>query len=248
MSFLPENMLVLDSVDSTNNYAMALIQKGEMMTGNAVFALEQTNGKGRRGKHWESNSGSNIMISITTQMQWLSPSRQFELSVAVALGCYELFTKYILANVFIKWPNDLFIGDSKAGGLLIENILHGTLWQWSIIGIGLNINQEYFEEVNLKATSLKKETGKTYNVLKLGKQLHLIILDKIEELKRGNFDKMFEEYNEHLFARNKLVKLKKNNIVFETKIIGVSSSGQLITKDAFERSFNFDEVEFKGLA
>jgi len=247
MSFGVENVVVLDSVDSTNNYAMALIQKGKINNGKAVFALEQTSGKGRRGKAWKSNNGANIMISIVSEMQWLPVSRQFELSVAVALSCYDLLTKYILAKVFIKWPNDLFINDSKAGGILIENVLHGTLWQWSVIGIGLNINQEEFEEFNFKATSLKKVSAKTYDVLKLAEELRLNVLKRIEELRRGNFLNMLEEYNAHLYAKNEIVRLKKENIVFETEITGVSSSGKLMTKDALERIFNFDEVEFKGL-
>jgi BirA family transcriptional regulator, biotin operon repressor / biotin---[acetyl-CoA-carboxylase] ligase len=247
MSFLPENILVLDNVDSTNNYAMALVQKDDPASIKPVFALQQTHGKGRRGKHWKSNKGANIILSIPLSMQWLAVSKQFELSVAVALSCYDLFSKYILANLFIKWPNDLFINDSKAGGILIENVIKGTLWQWAIIGIGLNINQQEFEEFNLKATSLKLVTGKDYNVLELGEELVLLVSKRIEELKSGNFEKMLEEYNQHLFARNKNMKLKKENIVFETKILGVSSSGQLITKDALERKFDFDEVEFKGL-
>ena len=146
----------------------------------------------------------------------------------------------------IKWPNDIFINDSKAGGILIENVIKGTLWQWAVIGIGLNINQEKFEKFNLKATSLKLATGENYDVLNLAEELILLVLKRVEELKSGNFEKMLEEYNQYLFARNKIVKLKKENILFETKIIGVSSSGQLITKDAFERRFDFDEVEFKG--
>ena len=72
-------------------------------------------------------------------------------------------------------------------------------------------------------------------------------MERIEQLKSGKFEKMLMEYNRYLFARNNIVKLKKDNILFETKIMGVSSSGQLITKDAFERRFEFDEVEFKGL-
>jgi BirA family transcriptional regulator, biotin operon repressor / biotin---[acetyl-CoA-carboxylase] ligase len=247
MSFLHGNILVLDSVDSTNNYAMGLIQKTGKSLVKPVFALEQTNGKGRRGKHWKSNKGANIILSIPLAMQWLAVSQQFQLSVAVALSCHDLFSKYILANLFIKWPNDLFINDSKAGGILIENVVKGTLWQWSTIGIGLNINQDEFEEFNLKATSLKLATGKNYDVLNLAEELLPLVLKRTEELKSGNFEKMLEEYNQHLFARNKMVKLKKGNIVFETKIVGVSSSGQLITKDAFERRFDFDEVEFKGL-
>lgn len=246
MSFVPENMLVLDSVDSTNNYAMALIQKGKRSEIKPVFAMEQTHGKGRRGKQWESNKRANIILSIPMQMQWLPISQQFQLSAAVALSCHALFSKYVFSKVFIKWPNDIFINDSKAGGILIENIIKGTLWQWSVIGIGLNINQQNFEELSLKATSLKLATGKSYDTLNLAEELILLVLKRIEELKSGNFGKTLEEYNQHLFARNKMVKLKKENILFETKIVDVSSSGQLITKDAFERRFDFDEVEFKG--
>jgi len=247
MSFSPENIVLLDSVDSTNNYAMAMIQKGDRSAINPIFAMEQTQGKGRRGKHWRSNKGANIMLSIPAQMQWLAVSHQFQLSVAVALGCRDLLSKFILANLFIKWPNDIFISDRKAGGILIENIIKGTLWQWTIIGIGLNINQEEFEELNLRATSLKLETGQAFDVLTLAQELVSVVLKRIEELKSGNFEKMLEEYNQHLFARNKTVKLKKESINFQTKILRVSSSGQLITKDALERRFDFDEVEFKGL-
>jgi BirA family biotin operon repressor/biotin-[acetyl-CoA-carboxylase] ligase len=247
MSFSPENMLVLDSVDSTNNYAMALIQRGGKSEVKPVFAFEQTQGKGRRGKQWESIKGDNIILSIPMEMQWLPVSQQFHLSAAVALGCCDLFSQYLFPNVFIKWPNDIFINDRKAGGILIESIIKGTLWQWSVIGIGLNINQENFEEFNLQATSLKLTSGEHYDVLKLAEELVLFVLRRVEELKSGKFEKMLAEYNGHLFGRGKVVRLKKENIVFETNIIGVSSSGKLITKDALERKFDFDEVEFKGL-
>lgn len=243
----PKNMLILDSVDSTNNYAMALLQKREIEAEIAVFAMEQTHGKGRRGKQWMSNKAENIMMSVVVQLQWLSISRQFDLSVAVALSCFDLFEKYILGNLFIKWPNDIFINDSKAGGILIENVIKGNIWQWAVIGIGLNINQQNFEEGILKATSLTIETGKEYDVIELADKLHHILLARIDQLKAGNFDKMLEEYNSHLYARGKMLKLKKQNVLFETTILGVSKFGELITKDTVERKFNFDEVEFKGL-
>jgi BirA family biotin operon repressor/biotin-[acetyl-CoA-carboxylase] ligase len=242
-----KNILILESVDSTNNYAMALTQNGNPSGINAVFAMQQTQGKGRRGKHWISNKSENIILSIPLQMQWLSVSQQFQLSAAVALGCYDLMTKYIGKNVTIKWPNDIFFNDTKAGGILIENIVKGTLWQWSVIGIGLNINQVKFEDININATSLRLCTKKMYDVLQIAEELYSTILKRIAYLKSGNFSEMLETYNQNLFARNRLVKLKRKNIVFETKIIGVSSSGQLITQDALERRFNFDEVEFKGM-
>jgi BirA family biotin operon repressor/biotin-[acetyl-CoA-carboxylase] ligase len=247
MSSSPKKLLILDSVDSTNNYAMALIQKSEIDYEIAVFAKEQTHGKGRRGKQWKSNKGANIIMSVVVQMQWLPVLRQFELSVATALSCYDFFRKYLLENIFIKWPNDIFINDSKAGGILIENVIKGKIWQWSVIGIGLNINEEKFGDDILKATSLKLATQKDYDVIELASELHHSLLKRIEELKVGNFKKMLEEYNNYLYARGKTVKLKKQNVLFETEIISVSSLGELITKDAMERKFVFDEVEFKGL-
>lgn len=246
MSSSPENIVLLGSVDSTNNYAMAMIQKGDSSAIKPVFALEQTHGKGRRGKYWKSNKGANIMLSIPVQIEWLTISRQFQLSVAVALACRDLFSKYILANLFIKWPNDIFINDSKAGGILIENVIHGKFWQWCVIGMGLNINQEKFELEN-PATSLKKITGKNFEVMPLAEKLYEIILQKVENLKQGEFNKMLVEYNNRLYARSKMVALQKQNIQFQTRIEGVSSSGELITRDTMERRFVFDEIIFKGL-
>ncbi|MDQ2720328.1 MAG: biotin--[acetyl-CoA-carboxylase] ligase [Bacteroidota bacterium] len=245
MLFSSEKIIVLESTESTNNYAMALIRNGQSINENAVFALEQTNGKGRRGKDWKSRKSENIILSIMLQMQWLPVSYQFRLSVAAALGCYDLISKYIPSGTTIKWPNDIFINDSKAGGILIENVIKGTLWQWTVIGIGININQINFEEYNFHAVSLKQITGKDYDIMKLAEQLHESVLKRISELKSGNFPKMINEYNENLFGKNRLVKLKAQNVVFKTKIIAVSASGQLITQDVFERHFNFDEVEYK---
>jgi BirA family transcriptional regulator, biotin operon repressor / biotin---[acetyl-CoA-carboxylase] ligase len=246
MPLQPKNWIILDSVDSTNNYAMALIQRGDKNRENPVFSMQQTGGKGRRGKYWESENGSNIILSIPLQMQWLPLTQQFRLSVAISLGAFDLISKYISKNVFIKWPNDLFIDDNKAGGILIENIIKGSSWKWAIAGIGLNINQENFENYDLKATSFKKITGENYDVLQLAKELYELIEIRIEELKNGRFETMLNEYNDHLFAKNRSVKLQKQNIIFETKIMGVSSSGQLLTQDAIERRFDFDEVSFKG--
>ena len=247
MSILHKSWLTLETVDSTNNYAMALIQKRQIAREIAIFAKEQTAGKGRRGKQWTSSKGENIILSVAIPMQWLSISRQFEISVAAALGCCDLLRNIILANLFIKWPNDIFISDSKAGGVLIENVLKGTLWQWAVVGIGINVNQTNFEAYDFSATSLQKMTGKDYSVIKLAEELHQLVLKRIDELKDGNFRKMLDEYNEKLYAKEKLVKLKEGNIVFETRITGVSADGQLITHNALERRFNFDEVEFKGI-
>ncbi len=117
----------------------------------------------------------------------------------------------------------------------------------AIIGIGLNINQEAFKTGSFIPVSLKELTGKSFNVQALAKELHENVLEKISDLKNGGYNKMLEGYNKNLFALNKKVKLKKGNVIFETTVQEVSHSGELITKDAMERSFSFDEVEWVGL-
>lgn len=247
MPFSDKKIITLERVDSTNNYAMAMIRKGAAIDGNAVFTLEQTHGKGRPGKTWKSNKAENIILSIILQMQWLPLLHQFELSAAVAVACLDFMKKYTATEISVKWPNDIFINDRKAGGILIENVVKGAFWQWAVIGVGMNINQMEFDSYNLMPGSLKQVTGKNYDVLQMAKVLHTSVLKRVEEIKAGNFPKILGEYNQNLFARNQLVKLKKENIIFETTIKEVSSSGELITQDAYERHFNFDEVEFKGL-
>ncbi len=244
MPTAPKNFIILKKVDSTNNYAMGLVQKGVAHSGDAVFAMEQTSGKGRRGKSWESLKGQDIVLTVISEMQWLPVLSQVQLSVAVAVACHDFFSGYTGNDVKIKWPNDIFINDRKAGGILIENVIKGHIWQWAVIGIGLNINQEGLETRNLRAISLKQVTGKTYNARSLAKELHENVLAKISDLKSGGYNKMLDAYNKNLFARDKKVKLKKGNIIFETTVQRISSSGELITKDVMERTFGFDEVEW----
>lgn len=242
-----QKIIVLEKVESTNNYAMGLIQKGAILSGTGVFAYEQTAGKGRRGKSWLSVPAQNILLSIAVEMKWQPVLDQFPVSVAAALACRDFISQKVKSEVRIKWPNDIFITDSKAAGILIENVIQGTLWQWSVIGIGINVNQENFEGIETEVTSLKKESGKTYDVLETGRELLEMVLKRIDDLKAGKFIQLLEEYNSHLYGRGRAVKLKKGTIVFETTIQSVSTSGQLITNDALERRFDFDEVVFRGL-
>jgi birA, biotin-[acetyl-CoA-carboxylase] ligase region len=237
---------ILTSVDSTNNYAMGMIRDGLAVHGNAWFTYEQTQGKGRRGKIWNAEKGKNIMLSLVIAPETLTISQQFQLSVAVSLGCIDFFKKYAGDETKIKWPNDIFWNDRKAGGILIENVIKGNTWQWAVVGIGLNINQTEFNlSTVFKPVALKQITGKEFDVVELAKELYEKVMKRNDQLKNGGFDKMFKEYNQNLFGLNEKVKLKKDNIVFETTIKGVSKQGKLITVDTTEREFDFDEVEWK---
>jgi BirA family transcriptional regulator, biotin operon repressor / biotin---[acetyl-CoA-carboxylase] ligase len=235
---------VFDSLDSTNNYAMGEAQRGMAEHGNVYMALEQTAGKGRRNKRWVSHKAMNITLSITVDTSTLPLSAQFGLSMSVALGCRDFFNKYAGDNTCIKWPNDLYFNDNKAGGILIENIINGNKWQWAVVGIGINVNQLFFTDESSKATSLRLITRKEYDIIKLARELHTDVIGRLNKLRTISPEELSGEYNRVLYKKDQKVRLKKGSMAFETTIKGVTTDGQLLTYDVMERSFGFDEVEW----
>lgn len=233
---------ILDTVDSTNIYAMKQIHAAMATHGMAWFAREQTAGKGQRGKSWKSEKDKNITLSLVLEPGRLQYTNQFQLSAAVALACFEFFSNYAGDETKIKWPNDLYWRDRKAGGILIENIVQGKNWKWAVVGIGININQTMYNTAIKKPVSLKQITGKNFDVIELAKILHGLLMKYVNELKEDN--SIITAYNEHLYKLNHLVTLKKGNEIFETVIKEVSATGQLVTVDARERQFDFGEVEW----
>ena len=233
---------ILDTVDSTNNYAMANVHAGMAAHGMAWFAKEQATGKGQRGRSWISEKGKNIAISLVLEPERLSIKSQFQLSAVVAITCFEFFSKYAGEETTIKWPNDLFWRDRKAGGILIENVLQGKTWKWAVVGIGININQTRFDKAILNPVSLKQITGKNFKIIELAKELQVLLMKNLAEPKPA--DEIFNQYNEHLYKINKTVKLKKDGVIFDTVIKEISAAGRLITVDAIEREFDFGEVEW----
>ena len=232
----------LKSVDSTNNYAMAQAHAGKAFHGNVYFAHEQTTGRGQRGKKWISATGENIMMSIVLEPKRLCINEQFRLSACMALACYDLLNKYLPDEIFIKWPNDLYFRDRKAGGILIENIISGQNWKYAIIGIGMNINQTKFDKRLPNPVSLKQATGRTFDVIEMATQLCSCIEKRYYRLESGKTEDVIAEYNRYLYKRNNLVRLKKGNEIIEAIIKEVSRQGKLITVDKEERVFDFGEV------
>jgi BirA family transcriptional regulator, biotin operon repressor / biotin---[acetyl-CoA-carboxylase] ligase len=246
--------IVLDSVDSTNNYAMAKVHAGLAKHGDGWFAHHQTTGKGQRGKKWHTGNGKNIAMSIVIEPSPLLISEQFKLSAAIALACFDFFNTYAFDETKIKWPNDIYWRDRKAGGILIENVIgksagnnekhHSSSWKYAIAGIGININEAGFDEELANAVSLKQITGKDFEPVELAKQLQLIVLKRVKELNQNPFEVLLKEYNNNLYKINQAVRLKKNNIDFESEIKGVTETGQLYTTDRIDNFFDFGEVEW----
>ncbi len=276
----------LQSVDSTNNYARQQIHtaclpdrqaspsgsQGLAQHGMAIFAHEQVAGKGQRGRDWASEKGKNIVLSLLIKPHPLMLDQQFQLSACTAVSVHAFFMKYAIEKVKIKWPNDIYWQDRKAGGILIESVVRsresgvqssesepdstrvaqniqksgtGSNWEWAIVGIGININQTSFPENLPNPVSLKQITGNDHDPVELAKELCALMQHYFTELTTTGFDNIFRLYNQHLYKLNEKVKLKKANQVFEAMIKGVSPSGKLIARHSFDEEFDFGEVEWK---
>ena len=133
----------LDSVDSTNNYALSMKGTLPFKEGLVVTANYQTSGNGQRGRFWEGWIGDNLLISVVIEPN-IPAKDQFSLSQCVALALYDFFTLYSI-DVSVKWPNDILVAKQKIAGILIQNILKGNKITHSVIGVGVNINQTKFK-------------------------------------------------------------------------------------------------------
>ncbi|RYY18652.1 MAG: biotin--[acetyl-CoA-carboxylase] ligase [Chitinophagaceae bacterium] len=225
---------------------MAQAHAGLATHGTAYFALEQTAGKGQRGKSWLSAPGENIMMSLNLSPRAVRIDQAFLLSAAVALGCYDFYKSIAGDETAIKWPNDIYWRDRKAGGILIENQLGApdNSWNCSIAGIGLNVNQTVFEQQQAKAVSLKQITGKAFDVFTLAKELCVYISKRMELLYTSRFKQLIDDYNQALYLRGHSTKLRSGPVVFTTEIAGVDPGGWLLTRDAVDRRFAVGEVEW----
>ncbi|HUR64979.1 MAG TPA: biotin--[acetyl-CoA-carboxylase] ligase [Chitinophagaceae bacterium] len=246
----------LQSVDSTNNYARQQIHAGLAQHGQAFFAHDQVAGKGQRGKVWLAEPGQNIILSIVVDPAALKVDQQFQLNACVALVLLDLFKKYGGDETRIKWPNDLYWQDRKAGGVLIESGVRSrsertpleesgaSTWEWLIVGIGININQTSFPSSLPNPVSLKQITGKTFDPVELAIELCAILETRFSQLISIGFEKIYEDYLSGLYKKGELVKFKKDNRIFEAIVRTVTTSGKLVVQHTIEEEFDFGEVEW----
>jgi BirA family biotin operon repressor/biotin-[acetyl-CoA-carboxylase] ligase len=234
----------LDKVGSTNNYAMAQVQAHLAGHGATWFAWEQNEGKGQRGKSWKATPGLNLTMSCVVEPEHLKISNQFLLSALVALSCYDLLNAYAPYDVSIKWPNDLYWKDRKAGGILIENVIKGNEWKYAIIGIGININQVAFDEELINPVSLKQITGKDYDVVELAKQLCDCLEKRWQQSITDDAGNMLDEYEQKMFRRNEAVCFKLDNATIEARVIGVTPAGELLIDTGTPTAVSFGSVEW----
>ena len=223
---------------------MKQVRLNQASHGSVFFAMEQTKGKGQRSKNWISNPGENLLMSVLIDCTTFEISQQFILSMATSLACYNLLKKYVGDDLSIKWPNDLYWRDRKAGGILIENIINGNKWESAVLGIGININQTVFPIMNRKAVSLKQISGKEYDPIELAKELCVELEKMISLMNNKKSDELLNSYNYSLYKKEQVVKFNKGSLTIEARVKGVDINGNLMLEGFSDPTISWGEMDW----
>lgn len=150
----------LKIIDSTSAELRRRMSAEELPHGYCILADFQTAGHGQATNHWESEDGKNLLFSLLLRPSVIPASEQFVITEIVTLAIINALQDYIRQRITIKWPNDIYVGDKKLCGILIENALCGPVIDTCIVGIGININQELFTSDAPNPISLKQLNGR----------------------------------------------------------------------------------------
>jgi len=244
--FIGKNVISLETIDSTNDYAKQLLSTQKPTDGTLIIAKAQTKGRGQLGNVWQTESGKNLTVSYILYPNFLSPDKQFYLNMVVVLGIREFCESICVEHVQIKWPNDILINGKKVCGVLIENALQGNKIQHSIIGIGININQATFDGHLPNATSILLENkNQTLAIEPLTAQLSSFLEKYYLQLRLLHFNFLEKAYTTSLWRYNQTSEFKKGDTVFKGEITGVTKEGKLeIDVKGKPQKFRFKEIEF----
>lgn len=246
------NRIHLKTIDSTSNYARVLLEQGKCADDFTLIDSEdQTAGRGQRGNSWETEEGKNIIFSLVCHPTWLRPAEQYVLSECIALSVVSALAEYIPVEkaklLKVKWPNDIYYGDDKISGTLIECDLMGRSVSNCIVGTGVNINQQRFVSNAPNPISL-------YNIIGVETPLEPVLNNIVDifikyygRVKNGESSAIHSEYKEQLYRNDGgFYAYSDDNGNFSARIIDVESSGRLIleTESGENRRYEFKEVKF----
>ena len=263
--FIGKVLNYLEQVPSTNSFVLEQISQSDLPVekpaekpliteGYVTYTFNQTAGRGQYGNTWESESGKNIAMSILLKPRFLEARQQFHLNKAMALAVHDVLTThtvevrnpdFIGKGVSVKWTNDIFIGDKKICGILIQNNISGTRIEASVVGIGINVNQLNFQDLP-HASSLKLETGKTFDLFEIVEAICQAVEKRFWQLKSGNFEQLGSEYLSKLYryGQDALYQYPEGTYV-QGKIVGITETGKLCLETKLGLAeFGIKEIKF----
>jgi BirA family transcriptional regulator, biotin operon repressor / biotin---[acetyl-CoA-carboxylase] ligase len=235
----------IEQTKSTNNYAATQLLTNSLPDGSVIITDSQIDGRGQGLSKWESESGKNLTFSIVLYPDFIEVGNQFELSKVISLGVVDFLSSFTPA-VSIKWPNDIYIGNSKVAGILIENSIRINKISSSIIGIGLNVNQQLFKGDAPNPVSLSQITQQSYDLEEMLLQLCAKIDFRYRQLAAKEILKIDDDYAAILYRRDLWAPYLDENGNFEGRLLGVDQIGrlQIETRLGEINRYQFKEVTF----
>lgn len=245
------NYIHLEEINSTNSYLLA---HPELEEATVVYTMRQTAGRGQVGNKWESEADQNISFSVQLKPTWLAPKDQFLISQVVSLAIASALTDIAKSQnaltppLCIKWPNDIYAGDEKLCGILIENSLQGSHIAQCVVGIGINVNQEVWRMGAPNPTSLKRLGVETTpeDVLKVVVNRIMWLYDEAKNeisaigIRNRYYKNLYRNYGLHPYQD------AATGEVFKASIKEVDPHGPLVllTDMGETRKYWFKEVKF----
>lgn len=244
--FVGKNIFFLNEIDSTNSYATLLLKNVNLPEGTVIHTQHQKKGKGMRGNSWFAEPESNLTCSIVLYPSFLNIEKQFLLYQMAALAVYDT-TAELLENshfdIKIKWPNDILVNRKKIAGILIENSISDKNMNWSVVGIGLNINQRVFNEQH-KATSV-------YQLTQINRDISIALQTLCKHLekyylmlKSGEENLVTSAYLNAMFSYNQRMQFESNGKREEWIVRGVGASGLLLLEALDGKQIEADVKDF----
>lgn len=233
------------TTNSTNDYARDMLGGDLPEEGLVIVAGEQKKGRGYGSNTWYSGRGKNLLFTVVLYPDFVAANQQFLISKTISLGLFDYLSDYI-SDVSIKWPNDIYVEDRKIAGILIENDLVGSVLKDSIVGIGLNLNEDQFPGDIPNPVSLRQMVEKKLHLKRELRKVCAHLDRRYRMLAQGKVDRINRDYHKHLFRLNDMSWYQSGGQTFRAKIVGVSDYGQLILENESGKTleYNFKEVEF----
>jgi BirA family biotin operon repressor/biotin-[acetyl-CoA-carboxylase] ligase len=245
MAEIHYHIIHLQELNSTNTYLKELAKERTIEEGTVIMADFQSGGKGRGNNVWVSEAGLNLTVSIFLRPM-LKAVQHFMLNEIASLAVIDMLRQYGI-RAEIKWPNDIYVGNRKIAGILIENVLAADKIETSVIGIGLNVNQLAFPEFLPNPVSMAQILDEQVTLKTAGDSLLQYVNKRYSMLTKGNLDLLHHTFTEHLYKKGSRIEYKVADSLHEGILHDVAPNGELIIKqdNGSFAQFQYAEVQLQ---
>lgn len=237
-----QKLILLDSVDSTNNYAAKLLSEGKIAHGTVILADKQTDGKGQRGNKWQTGSEKQFICSVFLKTAFLSVERYWYLNLAVANAVRNTIAHYIPDLPLIKWPNDVLVNDRKVAGILIETHWNAGKIHGVVAGVGINIHSE---AALPRGGALSDSMETLPEALEMSRIFTGNLEIQFELLRKGDWNSLMNEYLRNLWKLNQVTEVEISGRRMSGTIRGLNENGNLLLEtEGATNAYDLKEVVF----